>query len=373
MKERNIVALLALLLLAACPDALSAPENLIANGGFEEYDLGILSMWSPEAYENTPEAVRFFVVDAERHSGKRSFAIASMKANDARAIQWVRVKPSTVYKLSCWMQARDVVSEGIGANISVVGSMNAAGDFKDTKGRWAYVEMYGKTGPAQHSLGVMIRLGFYGSRAVGMALFDDVAMEELSAPPAGPAEVIDFSSNAGGSIPIRQASPVILHGPSGFVALWMFYIVLGVLAVAVAALSLVMVRARVKSRSKPIPYRGVEHRASIRSPSAARVTLRKSRARGTASVIHMTAENIAENGIYLRCEDPSVLRLHDELTLKATIEGRSVSLGKAMVVRIHTAHNTRGKTLRCGIGLRFTTGSRAALKARKTLTERPAG
>ncbi len=95
------------------------------------------------------------------------------------------MKPDTNYRLSCWIYAQGVETPSIGANISVLGATIAAGDLRDTGGKWQLVELYGKTGPQQQAIAVLARLGFYGSLATGLALFDDFAVEELAKPPAG--------------------------------------------------------------------------------------------------------------------------------------------------------------------------------------------
>ena len=95
------------------------------------------------------------------------------------------MKPGTNYRLSCWIYAQGIETPSIGANISVLGATVAAGDLRDTGGKWQLVELYGKTGPQQQAIAVLARLGFYGSLATGLALFDDFTVEELAKPPAG--------------------------------------------------------------------------------------------------------------------------------------------------------------------------------------------
>ena len=194
-----LVVLLFLALLVVLCAPIGALENLVSNGGFEADALGILSMWSTDAWVDADEAVRFFTSEQAAHSGRRCFAIANLEPNDSRGVQWLRVKPDTLYRLSAWISARDVVTEKIGANISVLGSTSAAGNLKDTGGKWRYVELYGRTGAGQTALAVVVRLGFYGSLATGVALFDDVILEETAALPKG-AKAISFGSNEAAEI-----------------------------------------------------------------------------------------------------------------------------------------------------------------------------
>ena len=101
----------------------------------------MLAMWSTEAYLYSEDAVRFFTTEQMRYSGRRSLVIANLQPNDARAVQWVKVKPGTLYRLSCRIMAQQVEAGTVGANISVLGSTSAAGDLRDTGGRWEYVEL----------------------------------------------------------------------------------------------------------------------------------------------------------------------------------------------------------------------------------------
>lgn len=239
---------------AAAAPAAGTPPNLVINNGFEEDRLGLLSMWSTEAWVNTADAVRFFTTEQLHHSGKRSFVIANLQKNDSRGVQWVTVKPNTLYRLSAWVMAQDVDSAGIGANISVLGSTSAAGDLKSTGGKWVYVEMYGRTRPDQASLAVVVRLGFYGSLATGYAMFDDVALQAVSALPAG-TRAIDFGANdasevfPAGTVPRTRAE---IAEPAG--APWVVIVILAVLAAAVsvvaAAVVIVMLRGGAGSPGK---------------------------------------------------------------------------------------------------------------------------
>ena len=165
--------------------ARGTAAELIQNGGFEQEELGSVAMWSTSAWVPTDEAVRFFVTSDAKHGGSRSFAIANLQPNDSRLMQWIAVKPGTHYRISCWVYAQGIDTPSIGANISVLGATVAAGDVRDTAGTWQLVELYGKTGPRQKAIAVLARLGFYGSLATGLALFDDFSVEELPGPPAG--------------------------------------------------------------------------------------------------------------------------------------------------------------------------------------------
>jgi hypothetical protein len=374
----------------AGPGSACASENLIENSGFETEVLGNLAMWSMHAATDTEDAVRFFSTDADAHSGKRSFAIANLKPNDAWAVQWVKVKPNTIYRLSCWIQARNVMSETVGANISVLGSARAAGDLKDTRGNWQLVRMYGKTGPDQRSLGVLVRLGFYQSPATGLALFDDVDLEELPVLPAGAGQdIVNFSVNeyrtdtvtAGQTLTVQRSGGSSSLGDLARVPIWLFITTLAALAAAVVLLAFFALRFRHRVMGTSVrlagraagAYTGVEHRGSARSTLLAEVTLKRTRRGGMPDVFHFSGGNISEGGIFLECHEPSTLRLNDEARLEVILPTDKLTLGKAVVTRVRSHTARSGKLVSEGLGLRFLTASTRELKDRRRAPAVPAG
>jgi hypothetical protein len=259
-RVKFVSALLALFLLFAAGASLHAVENLVRNSGFENDELGMLSMWTTEALVHTDEAVRFFATDQARHSGRRSFAIANLQPNDSRAVQWVVVKPDTLYKLSAWVTVHGMVSGGTGANISVLGSTTAAGGLKDTGGKWRLVELYGRTGPAQTALAVLVRLGFYGSPSKGIALFDDVSLEEAAAVPAG-MKAVSFGANEAADVfPVvssgQEAPEPAGRSPGPLTLPWVVTFALAAVAAAASIFNGILLALLARSRRSLAPAAG---------------------------------------------------------------------------------------------------------------------
>jgi hypothetical protein len=381
-----IFPVLLLALLAPCAasaaSAWGAPVNLAANGGFEREGLGIVAMWSTSAWLKTDEAVRFSVTSDAKHGGSRSFAIANLQPNDARAVQGIAVKPGAYYRLSCWICAQGVQTPSIGANISVLGATAVAGDLRDTGGKWQLVELYGKTGPRQEAIAVMVRLGFYGSLATGLALFDDFAIEELSGPPAGKA-VANLDTTEMAVVqptPFTTADegmPVWLQRLLSFAWLRTLFtppllylvmaglalLVLAAIAVAVFALASALVTRRygpvVAAPSGLIPItsliagfnvrspqagrprggrrRGaaheIEHRGWARDPLDAPITVRRRRRDAGVDTFRMRSVNVSAGGLFLASDDISLLSLDDEVYLAVRRGDARVDLGRADVVR----------------------------------------
>ncbi len=357
-----------ILLLCAPLLAAGAETNLIENGSFENDEHGGIAMWSLGARENNAGSVRFFSTEIDRHSGLRSIVIANLRPNDSWAAQWVKVKPGTFYRFSCWIEARDVVSGTVGANISIQGSTRAAGDFRDTGGRWHRAELVGKTGPAQTSLCIMVRLGFFDSLATGTALFDDAVFEEIAGAPDGTVEIIDFSAGEAPGIPAVRSEADFSEGPPGHVSNRLFFGVIVLLAIAVAIVGFMIWRDRPRRADRHV----VEHRKSPRVRFSARVSLVKHKTRATSRIFSLKGSNISETGIYLYGSDPYELSLLDEVKVKVFRDDELVDLGKAVVVGIRSRHDRSGKLARVGFGMKFSGGSAAVVEARRKLINQPA-
>jgi hypothetical protein len=350
-----------------------APADLVQNGGFEQEELGSVAMWSTSAWVPADAAVRFFVTEDAKHGGSRSFAIANLQPNDSRLMQWIAVKPGTHYRISCWIYAQGIDTPSIGANISVLGATIAAGDVRDTAGKWQLVELYGKTGPRQRAVAVLARLGFYGSLATGLALFDDFSVEELPGPPAGKT----VSSLETTDMVVVQPLPPspepttvtgkirasLAVGIPTYLAIALGVLVLAAIVVAVFALASALVTRRYGpvtaaasgripiaalvggSASRPVAagrLRGgrrrgaaheIEHRSWSRDALDSPITVRRRRRDGGIDTFRMRTANVSEGGLFLASEDISLLALDDEVSLEVLRDGAKVELGRAWVVR----------------------------------------
>jgi hypothetical protein len=370
---------------ASAASAGGASVNLAANGGFEREELGNVAMWATSAWVQTDEAVRFFVTGDAKHGGNRSFAIANLQPNDSRAMQWIAVKPGTHYRISCWIYAQGVQTPLIGANISVLGATVAAGDVRDTGGKWQLVELYGKTGPQQQAIAILARLGFYDSLATGIALFDDIAVVELPGPPSGKS-VASLESTGTvvlqplpqsakpKSVPVRLGSlfsaPVLNLLVAVLVVLVLAAIVVAVFALAsalvtrrygpvtAASTGRISITSLISGFSSRPPLAGrarggrrrgaaheIEHRSWTRDPLDGPVTIRRKRKDAGVDTFRMHTVNVSEGGLFLASKDISLLSLDDEVTLEVLRENAKVELGRAYVVRAE----------RKGFALRFGT------------------
>ena len=277
-------------------------------------------------------------------------------------------------------------TEAVGANISAAGTTAGGGNLTETDGRWVQVEMYGRTEADQDSLGVQVRLGFYGSLATGLALFDDVRLDELPGPPTGvpPEQIVNLGAVE------KQASIVAAEQPVAVrprpLNPWLVAALLAALAAGVLALLGLQLGGRLRARLRRWKLRPkvtildlvygpgtpggrsaggdaessrrgrrsreglrVEHRRCPRAPFAAEVTVRRIHPNGRLETLRLRAGNVSDGGLFLLCADPAALRLDEEVSLELAGADLPVDLGRAVVVRVHWLS---GRV--CGgFGLRF--------------------
>ncbi len=155
--------------------------NLILNPGFEEVDGNSPHFWVSGSWAGKGI---FSVEDGTGIGGSRCVCIVNETPDDSRFKQQIQVKPSTYYKLSCWMKAENAGQDNKGANLSIEGLLDTTRDIRGTSADWEYAELYGVTGSKQQTLIVTLGLGGYSSINTGKAWFDNVAVEELKEAPA---------------------------------------------------------------------------------------------------------------------------------------------------------------------------------------------
>ncbi|MCK5059438.1 MAG: discoidin domain-containing protein, partial [Candidatus Aminicenantes bacterium] len=183
---KKILLIAWLLWLASGPAAANTGENQVKNGGFESIrQQGIPDNWIKHTSGRDRSGISFFLEKNQPCSGRYSAGIENTNPGDSKWVQFVKVKPGTVYRLSCKIKAEGIGKDAVGANISVLGAAAASRDLKDSGGKWVEVILYGKTGPDQREIGIAARLGGYGSLNTGRAYFDEVGAAEVENPPSG--------------------------------------------------------------------------------------------------------------------------------------------------------------------------------------------
>ncbi len=193
---RSIVILIIISLMAALP-ALASSVNLVVNGDFEETDSEMMpENWQFDSYHilegDLPgNAYAECQIDAERGT---VVYMRSEENDDAKLYQTVRVEPSSIYRLSCYVKTYEVKpytedEPNAGANIALVGDIVARSEGLYGSNDWTKLVLVGKTGPTQTELVVSCRLGGYSEESYGEAWFDDFAVEKLK---SSSAEIVPF-------------------------------------------------------------------------------------------------------------------------------------------------------------------------------------
>jgi len=182
--SKRILLLLLGFMLLVCPSAFAGEDgNLLVNPGFEEIGSNGLPVgWYTDAYVKR-EGVSRFSVTEEGLDSQAAALIENFDMNDARFAQTVKVRANSMYRLSGWIKAEDILDAGHGANLSVEGVYVFSESLYDTRGEWVYIETYGLTAEDQTEVTIFARVGGYSGESQGSAAFDNLSLVEVEALP----------------------------------------------------------------------------------------------------------------------------------------------------------------------------------------------
>ena len=181
-----LLLLLTLLLLCGVSSAEEDGTNLLHNASFEDLGSdGLPTAWDTDAYLTTVGLTLYSIVADDATDGQYSVQIENLDYNDARFLQTVTVKPSTIYRLSGYVKGWDTLDEGRGANLSIADVYVFSESVYESEDEWVYIETYGMTGEDQTQLTVFARLGGYSGESIGVARFDNLSLTEVDEVPDG--------------------------------------------------------------------------------------------------------------------------------------------------------------------------------------------
>lgn len=169
--------------------------NRIRNGQFSEVNGSMPEDWETGMWVTSPGTTFFEVVTLE--DGTKAALIENAGSNDARFEQTVSVSPNTFYRFSAKVRAEGC-GDGLGANLSFLGTYGTSSDLHDTDGKFKEITLYVQTGADQKEATAAIRLGGYGSENTGKAWFKDVSLEAVSEVPVGATALYIGQSETGG-------------------------------------------------------------------------------------------------------------------------------------------------------------------------------
>ena len=152
------------------------PSPLLFNGGFEfplETFDGEPHNWSTDQWR---PGAQFFRDSANAHSGAASVKITATELSDAWYLQEVTVEPETHYMLTGWIKTENV-SEGAGANLSLIGTWTHSAGLFGTNG-WTRVSMRFNSGSSTR-ITIGARLGYWTAASLGTAWFDDLRLTPI--------------------------------------------------------------------------------------------------------------------------------------------------------------------------------------------------
>jgi hypothetical protein len=356
MKRTSIFLFFFLLYLFPC---YAQNKNLIKNGSFETERSGYVVQWNTEAYLNNDQSVRFFMSDKEYYDGKKSFGIANLKPNDSKIIQWVEVEPDSLYRLSCWIKAKNITGAQVGANISVLGVKGSSDSVLDTRDEWVYVEVYGKTGPAQESFAVVPRLGFYGNLVTGIAYFDDIRLEKVEKSPTR--IVLNFFNSEDKVIFLDDKDVRGVLSGTPVISVIILIISFAGIAAGGVFIYIYIVRPFLKRfgryifpSSSSVPEgEQIERRKAKRKKLKLTVIVRYRTRKGGYREMTFNSLNISVGGIFLLVDDLYMFKIGDKIELEIQKKGKKYDIGKAKIVRLQKEVNRQGMILEQGIGIQF--------------------
>ncbi|MEA4913024.1 MAG: glycosyltransferase family 39 protein [Christensenella sp.] len=200
---RKLLTILLFVCLLSVP-ALALAENadqitgdeLLYNGDFslQAESAPLPAGWELSAYQNDAEGVSASIASED---GTAQIVLTNHIANDSRVTQEVDVLPNTIYRLSAEIRTSDV-QYGTGANLSI-DNYPIDGTFCYSENlfgsdAWRSLSLYFRTGAEQTKVCVALRLGGYGTTAVGTAEYRNVSLVECVSTDA---EIVNLATENG--------------------------------------------------------------------------------------------------------------------------------------------------------------------------------
>ncbi|QWR76180.1 hypothetical protein [Candidatus Magnetomonas plexicatena] len=192
----KIIVAVSLLIIVLLPLKLSASENILKNGGFEEIKDVKPAYWSSLFWHYRPNAVYLGLSDAAPFEKNYYLTIKNVVAGESQLIQALTVSPSTYYRISCMVKAstvgkagayvglreRHLAAQGVLAATfgDMYGHYRSMGGYSDslfdTHGKWTPLSETVKTSDSQTTLTAVVGLGAYENFSTGEAAFDNCSV-----------------------------------------------------------------------------------------------------------------------------------------------------------------------------------------------------
>ncbi|GGD82676.1 carbohydrate binding domain-containing protein [Paenibacillus nasutitermitis] len=190
-------------------------DDLLLNGGFEQYDMAIPDNWEATGGWGNPEVS--LSSDAAR-SGTKGMRIQTTQPTNPWIMQIVPFEEGATYNISAWLKAAGVQGSGIGFKLEyyrgneAVSANHILGHDKtfimasnQLTGDWQHLELQDTAPPESGLVKVYVRL--YGT---GMVYFDDVSFVLLEHKPMielNTDQIIYYSHLTDGQVNVTLDSP----------------------------------------------------------------------------------------------------------------------------------------------------------------------
>jgi hypothetical protein len=202
MLKRGLVltAIVSLLFVAVSFIAYGEGGNILKNPGFEEQNGQLAANWSPEVFDNKPEAGKVSVEEGKGRGNSKALVIKNIKLNDSKVFQEIQVQPNKTYKISCWIKTENITKQPGSANLTILNGngIYTSTEYSDTKNDWKELLFYIKTTDSD-SMKIGCRLGGFGTTIEGIAYFDDVSVELVNGEPDGEVKKFYIPGNSSGN------------------------------------------------------------------------------------------------------------------------------------------------------------------------------
>ena len=179
MKQRWLLIICLLAVLAMGMQTAAEPDNLLKNSSFEVTEnFAQPKHWRMESWIPGASAS---LTQSKVYDGNYALVLQSETENDCRMIQTVKVKGNQVYRFSGWVATEGVPEGQYGANLCVMGGFVRSEGINATTD-WRPLELVFRTYPGQKEVTLGARLGFFGSTNTGKAYFDGLKLEQVNNP-----------------------------------------------------------------------------------------------------------------------------------------------------------------------------------------------
>jgi len=168
--RKIVLLLLCLLLLTGCE---KKGATALTNTSFESETGSTVTGWSLECYDSTLQSAAAVTAASDAPDGQNVAVLQSTSENDIRLVQNIYVKKGHSYRLTALVRTVNVTGENEGGACLSVMDTFLHSDYVSGTSDWTTLTLTIKATKSE-TLGLALRLGFFGATQTGTAYFDKV-------------------------------------------------------------------------------------------------------------------------------------------------------------------------------------------------------